>query len=92
MSSIDALGLMLEQLKPERIPQRLLAGFEGLLVAGLPVEHAPDQVVWDLMFVKEMRQASTKEADTEKAEDSNASKDMIGSHLQEVSQTLFYCV
>jgi hypothetical protein len=90
MTSIDSLGLVLEQLRTERIPQRLLAAFEGLLAAGLPVEHAPDQVVWDLMFVKEMRQVSTKKADTERAEDNDTSKDIINSHLQEVRHTLFY--
>ncbi|KAF8607760.1 hypothetical protein BDV93DRAFT_541944 [Ceratobasidium sp. AG-I] len=86
MSSVDSLGLTLEQLRNEHAPQRLLGAFEGLLTAGLPVEHVLDHVVWDLMFVQEMRQASTKKPDLEGSEDEGSSKDMISSHFEGQSE------
>ncbi|KAG8718434.1 hypothetical protein FRC09_012671 [Ceratobasidium sp. 395] len=86
-SSIDSLGLTLEQLRAEQAAQRLLAAFRDLLAAGLPVEHAADQVVWDLMFVREMYRAKRKETGSEEIEEKDTSSDMINSHLQKAEET-----
>lgn len=86
MSSIDSLGMTLEELRAEQVPQLLLDAFEGLVAAGTPVEHAPDQVVWDLMFLKEMQQVLDRSKDAENPERWVSSNDVIGSHLKECSE------
>ncbi|KAG8709558.1 hypothetical protein FRC08_018265 [Ceratobasidium sp. 394] len=86
MISIDSLGLTLEQLRAEQVTWRLLAAFKDLLAAGLPVEHAADQVVWDLMFVREMQRATRRETGSEEAEQRDTSDDIINSHLQKTPE------
>ncbi|KAG9081368.1 hypothetical protein FRC06_005613 [Ceratobasidium sp. 370] len=71
-------------LRAERVTQRLLATFRDLLAAGLPVEHVADQVVWDLMFVKEMQRAIRKETRSENAEEKDASDDMNSEETQKL--------
>jgi hypothetical protein len=92
MSSIDSLGMTLEQLREEQTSKALLTNFETLLVAGIPVEHAPDQVIWDLMFLKEMQHILKRdvEEDTERSEHDNPSKNIINSHLKEVCPSTRY--
>ncbi|KAG9127131.1 hypothetical protein FRC07_000548 [Ceratobasidium sp. 392] len=85
-SSVGSLGLTLEQLRAKEATRRLLAAFRDLLAAGLPVEHAADQVVWDLMFVREMYQASRKEAGSEYTKEKDTSSHMINSHLEKNSE------
>ncbi|QRW01715.1 Vps51/Vps67 protein [Ceratobasidium sp. AG-Ba] len=84
MSSIDSLGLTLEQLRADQVTARLLAAFESLLIAGLPVEHAADQAVWDMMFIKEIQQAAAKGA--EEFVHKASSNEVIESHLQKNSE------
>lgn len=86
MSFVDSLGMTLVQLRDEGTLKSLLTDFENLLGTGIPVGHAPDQVIWDLMFLREIQQvlkADTKN-DAQSPEDNNMSKGIIDSHLKEV--------
>ncbi|KDN48156.1 hypothetical protein RSAG8_03172, partial [Rhizoctonia solani AG-8 WAC10335] len=85
-SSINSLGMTLDELWAKSISNRLLSTFESLLVAGMPVEHAPDQVVWDLMFLKEMQRVQESQ-DKDAANPGNGSSaSMINSHFQKYSE------
>ncbi|ELU45926.1 hypothetical protein AG1IA_00040 [Rhizoctonia solani AG-1 IA] len=82
ISSIDSFGMTLEEIRAQSISSSLLSKFSSLLVAGIPVEHAPNQVIWDLMFLKEMQRAREGQAKDTKLSQDNLSASIISSHFQ----------
>ncbi|KAF8708960.1 Vps51/Vps67, partial [Rhizoctonia solani] len=86
ISSIDSFGMTLEEIRAQSISSSLLSKFSSLLVAGIPVEHAPNQVIWDLMFLKEMQRAREGQAKDTKLSQDNLSASIISSHFQKHSE------
>ncbi|CAE6424629.1 unnamed protein product [Rhizoctonia solani] len=85
-TSIDSLGLTLDELRAKNIFNALLSTFTSLLVAGIPVEHAPDQVIWDLMFLKEMQHAQEDQVKGTRNSQDDSSAGIIHSHFQKYSE------
>ncbi|CAE6418759.1 unnamed protein product [Rhizoctonia solani] len=85
-SSINSLGMTLDELRAKKISNTLLSAFESLIVAGIPVEHVPDQVVWDLMFLKEMRRVQRSQDQDVANLDDESSGGIINSHFQKYSE------
>ncbi|CAE6487218.1 unnamed protein product [Rhizoctonia solani] len=84
-SSINCLGITIDELRANKISNELLSAFEALVVAGIPVEHAPDQVVWDLMFLMEMRRVQEGQDKDIENLGSESSVGIINSHFQKHS-------
>ncbi|CAE7226482.1 unnamed protein product [Rhizoctonia solani] len=85
-SSINSLGMTLDELRAKKISDTLLSTFESLIVAGMPVEYAPEQVVWDLMFLKEVQWAQGgRDKDTTNL-GSGSSRSIVDSHFQKYSE------
>ncbi|KAL5637030.1 hypothetical protein ACGC1H_000864 [Rhizoctonia solani] len=85
-SSINSLGMTLDELRAKKIANALLSTFESIFVAGMPIEHAPDQVVWDLMFLREVQRAQEGQ-DKDAANPGNkSSASMVDSHFQKYSE------
>ncbi|CUA70290.1 Rootletin [Rhizoctonia solani] len=83
---INSLGMTLEELQAKKLSAGLLSTFESLLTARIPVEHAPDQVVWDLMFIKEIRQGHEGQDEDPINPDNESSAGIINSHCQKYSE------
>ncbi|CAE6454815.1 unnamed protein product [Rhizoctonia solani] len=85
-SSINSLGMTLDELRAKKVTNALLSAFESLFVAGMPVEHAPDQVVWDLMFLKEAQRVQEGQDKDDTNPGNGPSASMVDSHFQKYSE------
>ncbi|KAJ1308534.1 hypothetical protein OPQ81_004235 [Rhizoctonia solani] len=85
-ASINSLGMTLDELRAKNISNSLLSAFRELLVARVPVEHAPDQVIWDLMFLKGMQYAQEGRDKYAANPDNESSSGIINSHFQKYSE------
>ncbi|KEP54956.1 Vps51/Vps67 protein [Rhizoctonia solani 123E] len=85
-SSINSLGMTLDELRAKKVTNALLSAFESLFVAGMPVEHAPDQVVWDLMFLKEVQRVQEGQDKDDTNPGNGPSASMVDSHFQKYSE------
>ncbi|KAG8732708.1 hypothetical protein FRC11_011427 [Ceratobasidium sp. 423] len=85
-SSINSLGMTLDELRDKKISIKLLSAFESLLVAGIPVEHAPNQVIWDLMFLKETQRVQRDQDQDVASLDDESSAGIIDSHFRKHSE------